>query len=143
MALNEQIDFLKQAIRSNDLVYLSTIKLTDYNEITINDKISFLKLLKTNIDTFGLNTDILEIAKNLIKSGNHSYEFRNGVDDFCKELGRKTNDYGKMCFLKGKIEYLKECVENNYTYEIKEKVVDLDALENAIDDKIDNKVENE
>lgn len=129
MALKHQTDFLKQAIRSNDLVYLSSVPLTDYNDLDIKDRIVFMKLLRTNIDTFGLNSHILEIAK-ILMNGDQSEEFRNAVDAFCKQLGRKTNDYGKMCYLKGKIEYLKTKIRKNENVEC-ENIVDLDQMNKA------------
>lgn len=126
MAIKLQTNFLKEAIRSNDLVYLQKIPHTEYSVLNTNDKAILLKLLRTNIDTFGLNIEILEIAK-VCMNGDQSLEFRNAVDGFCKELGRKTNDFGKMCYLKGKIEYLRKKVRSVDEVEAKE-IIDLDMI---------------
>lgn len=109
--LMKNFTYLKQAVNSNDIQYIhdhlnSETLHNELKMLTIEEKSSLLYILKHNLDSFGLSKEILKLALEIIKNTNHM-DMNEAVDSFCKGLGRKTSEIGKMHYLKGKLEYLK------------------------------------
>lgn len=108
----DKINSIRQAIINNDILYLQTHitakNKIDFSELTDEDKINFFILLKKNMQKFGLAKEVIDLSKDLLFTiDTKNVRMCQAIDDFCRGLGRQCNDFSRIVYLKGKIDYLK------------------------------------
>lgn len=105
--MSNNFTYLHQAIENSDTnfiaTYLTNDDFSDISTLTVSQKVALIKLLNVQ------DIQSLKLAKTLLDpSLIYDENYRKAVDKMCRGLGRRTADFKKLVYLKGKIDFMKD-----------------------------------